>query len=273
MARSLSSHLVASILFRILLRPSSDQTSVASCSLRLGVLIVSVFIFESERKSESLNPGALPCRSLLLLGLNIDVFESIVIQQTLKITLHCHSHILIWSVEHCCVVFCLCTVPHSSFEVQRCVQHTLWSDVHEFLHCSQDVCSADVVVFHFNDKLANIMTETNTLLVEPTNSSTKDVCATRLCLALEQSHKHIRNVLHRSLLVHQSNAIELILASSISSVSSSAWRLVMPRVFAPIQARDQHQIFRKISIVVTPRILLALSRLIPNQARFLVLNL
>ena len=60
-----------------------------------------------------------------------------------------------WEVEsgvlpqHSCVVFCLNTVPHSSFEVRRFVQHTLWSDVNEFLHCSQEVCSADVVVFHF----------------------------------------------------------------------------------------------------------------------------
>ena len=42
---------------------SADSTSVASCSLRLGVLIVSVFIIESGRKFESLNPSVLPCRS------------------------------------------------------------------------------------------------------------------------------------------------------------------------------------------------------------------
>ena len=123
--------------------------------------------------------------------------------------------------------------------------------------------------FTSNDKLANIMTETSTLLVESTNSSINDVCASRLCLALEQSHEHILNVLHRSLPVPQSNAIALIPAPSISSVSSSAWGLVTP----PSQARDQHQIFRKISIVVILRILLALSRLILNQARFLVLHL
>ena len=123
--------------------------------------------------------------------------------------------------------------------------------------------------FTSNDKLANIITETSTLLVESTNSSINDVCASRLCLALEQSHEHILNVLHRSLPVPQSNAIALIPAPSISSVSSSAWGLVTP----PIQARDQHQIFKKISIVVILRILLALSRLIPIQARFLELNL
>ena len=87
---------------------------------------------------------------MCFLDLNIDVFESIVIQQTLKVTLHCHSHILVWIVEQCYVVLCLYTVPHSSFEVRRCVQHTLWSDVSEFLHRSQEICSADVVVFHFN---------------------------------------------------------------------------------------------------------------------------
>ena len=47
-------------------RLPSDQTGVASSSLRLGVLIVSVFIIEPERKFESLNQGVLPCRSLCL---------------------------------------------------------------------------------------------------------------------------------------------------------------------------------------------------------------
>ena len=54
---------------------------------------------------ESLNPSVLPCRSLSLLDLYFDVFESIVVQQTLKVALHCHSRILIWLVEQCCVVF------------------------------------------------------------------------------------------------------------------------------------------------------------------------
>ena len=127
--------------------------------------------------------------------------------------------------------------------------------------------------FTSNDKLANITIETSTLLVESTDSSIKDVCATRLCLALEQSRKRILDVIHRSLPVPQSNALALVPASSISSVSSSAWGLVMPRAFAPVRARDQHQIFSKISIVVIPRILLALSRLVPTQATFLVLSL
>ena len=106
------------------------------------------------------------------------------------------------------------------------------------------------------------MIETSTLLVESTDSSVKDVLTTRLCLELEQTHKHILNAIHQSLPVPQSNAIALIPASSISSVSSSARGLVMPRAFAPIRARDQHQIFKKMSIVVIPRIFLAHSRLV-----------
>ena len=35
--------------------------------------------------------------------------------------------------------------------------------------------------FTSNDKLADIVAETTTLLVESTDSSCKDVCATRLC--------------------------------------------------------------------------------------------
>ena len=44
---------------------------------------------------------------------------------------------------------CLDTAPHLSFDVRRCVPHTLGSDVKEFLNCFLEVCSADVVVFHF----------------------------------------------------------------------------------------------------------------------------
>ena len=51
------------------------------------------------------------------------------------------------------------------------------SDVNESLHCSLEVCSADVVVFQLPndfllfDKLIDIMIETSTLLVESTDSS------------------------------------------------------------------------------------------------------
>ena len=47
-------------------RLPSDQTGVASCSLSLGVLIVSVFIIGPERKFESLTSSVLPSRSLRL---------------------------------------------------------------------------------------------------------------------------------------------------------------------------------------------------------------
>ena len=122
-----------------------------------------------------------------------------------------------------------------------------------------------------------IITETSTLLVESANSSIKDVCATRLCytrrfnrLALEQSHEHILNVLHRSLSVPQSNAIALIPASSISSVISSAWSVHhLLQSGLAINTRSSVDIF----LDVHPRILLALSRSIPNRAKFLVLNL
>ena len=110
-------------------------------------------------------------------------------------------------------------------------------------------------------------------LWNPQTGLVQDVCATGLCLALEQSHKHILNVLHQSPPVPQSHVTSLILASSIFSVSSSAWGLVMPRAFARVRSRNHHQIFRQISIVDLTRILLVLSRLSPTQVRFLVLSL
>ena len=99
---------------------------------------------------------------------------------------------------------------------------------------------------------------------------------TRLCktrtisqLALEQSHKHILNVLHQSLPVPQSNAIALILASSISSVISSAWPV---SICTNPRSRSTPDLQWTISCLSFP-VLLAISRSIPNQARFLVLNL
>ena len=57
-------------------------------------------------KFESLNPGILHVVQCVFgFEKRTDVFESIVIQHTLKVTLHCHSHILIWIVEQCGVVF------------------------------------------------------------------------------------------------------------------------------------------------------------------------
>ena len=87
-----------------------------------------------------------------------------------------------------------------------------------------------------NDKLVDIVTETSTLLVEST-TSVQLVCA-KLVFSINMHWnnliKHILNVLHRSLPVPQLNAIVLIPASSISSVSSSAWWLVLPRTFTPL---------------------------------------
>ena len=54
----------------------------------------------------------------------------------LIVFLYCLCHTLIWIVEQCSRCVCFHTVPHSSFEVRRCVQHTLRSDVNEFLPCS-----------------------------------------------------------------------------------------------------------------------------------------
>ena len=107
--------------------------------------------------------------------------------------------------------------------------------------------------FNFNDfplfsKLTDIKFEPSTLLVETTDwSSAKLMCrarcfdgclASRQYLALGESHKHLLSV-PSSPLIPQSHATFLIPASSISSVRSTSW----PVPFAPIWARDQHQIF------------------------------
>ena len=151
------------------------------------------------------------------LDLNIGVFESIIVQQTLKVALHCHSRILLLDCRT------MLTAHNAAFVFRSSTLcSTLWSDVNEFLHCS------------LKSSILPMTNLSSTLLVESTNSSIKDICATllcrtrgficasRLCLALEQSHKHILNVLHHSFPVPQSNAIALMHASSISSVISSA---------------------------------------------------
>ena len=126
--------------------------------------------------------------------------------------------------------------------------------------------------FTSNDKLADILTETSTLLVESTDSSMEDVCATRPCLALEQSHKHSECTPSISSCSSvERNRIYSCFIDLLCELHSMG--PVLPRAFAPLQARDQHQIFSKISIVVIPRILLALSRFGPNQVRFLGLSL
>ena len=129
-------------------RLPSDQTSVASCSLRLGVLIVLVFIIEPERKFESLTPGVHPCLSLHLLKYEcrcVWIHRHPTNNQSLPALPCSHLDLDCRTMLRC---VCLYTVPHSSFGVRPCVQHTLWLDVNEFLHCSLEVCSTDIVVFH-----------------------------------------------------------------------------------------------------------------------------
>ena len=128
------------------------------------------------------------------------------------------------------------------------------------------------------------MIEPNTLIVESTDSSLKDVCATllcgtrgvicanRLCLALEQSHKHLLNVLHQSLPVPQSNAYSYFIDLLGDFLSMWDWLCHEPlhQSVLAINTRSSVDIF----LIVIPSIFLALSRrLVPNQAKFLVLSL
>ena len=86
--------------------------------------------------------------------------------------LHCRFHTLIWVVELYCVVDASCTMPHSFFEVRRCVvRHTLKSDVNEFLPCSWKYVLLMSWCFNFDDfplidKLTDIKIEPSTWLVE-----------------------------------------------------------------------------------------------------------
>ena len=89
-----------------------------------------------------------------------------------------------------------------------------------------------------NDKLADIVTETSTLLVESTNSFVKTsvqlVCANLVYsvnLHWNNLTKHILNVLHRSLPVPQLNAIVLLFLLHQSPLYMV---LVLPRTFTPL---------------------------------------
>ena len=115
------------------------------------------------------------------------------------------------------------------------------------------------------DKLTDIMVETSTLLVESTDSS---------CARHRQTHFiNLFWMYSINLFLFRSRAQPpLFLHDRCPLVSPSAWGLVMPRAFARVRGRSQHQIFRQLSIVDLPRILLVLSRLVPTQARFLVLS-
>ena len=235
-------HLVASILFRIKLRLPSNQTSVASCSLRLAVLVVLVFIIESGRTFESLNPGVLPCRHPTntqshpaLSFSHLDLYcrmmpRSVCFFESFLTLDRCGSHNqAAQCVKHLEFHTCSCQVDCVSDNILR------KSDVNEFLHCSLDALLMSQC-FNFSDKLDR--TETSTLLVESTDSSLYIGTISQTLSDCTQS-----------LPVPQSHATTLIPASSISSVSSSAWGLVMPRAFARVWARSQHQIFKQISIV------------------------
>ena len=90
---------------RVNLTENIQDGVVSVLVLSLVVFLVLVFIIESRRKFESSNSGAPPCRLLRLLGLSIDVFEFIVLQQNVKIILYCHSYSLIWIVRQYGAVF------------------------------------------------------------------------------------------------------------------------------------------------------------------------
>ena len=128
-----------------LLRQShSESNSVFLVPCNLGLIrrhkIVQVWIFDSRCSSGSFTAS---------LDLNIDVFESFIIHQTLKITLHCRSHILIWTVEQCCVVFAS-TQCRSRFSKFGVVFNRLSGQMQlSFSFCFLEVCWADVEVFHF----------------------------------------------------------------------------------------------------------------------------
>ena len=128
-----------------------------------------------------------------------------------------------------------------------------------FWHCTCNLpnCFHMIFLFRlFTKRIQNRFHQQNlndfTLLTNsPTSRLRQAPCLlnpqTHLCIALEQSYKHFLNVLNRSLPVPQSYA-ELIPASSMTSVSSSAKGLVMPRAFTRVRARNQHQIFKQTSI-------------------------
>ena len=104
-------------------------------------VVTRVFTFES------LNPGVLPYRSLRLwIWISVCSNHCSTNTQSRPALPFSHPDLDCRTMLRC---VCLDTVPHSSFEVQHCVRHTVGSDATEFPHCSQEVCSADVVVLHF----------------------------------------------------------------------------------------------------------------------------
>ena len=112
------------------------------------------------------------------LDLNIDLFEIIVLQQIFKIAVHCHSHILIWIVKQCCVVFVYtqCRSRNSKFDV-------VFGTRSAQMQMSFSIVPGSMFQlqrFHFVlTNFPDIKIEPIILLVESTDSS----CAKCLCIS------------------------------------------------------------------------------------------
>ena len=187
--------------------------------------------------------------------------------------LHCRYHTLIWVVELYCVVVASYTMPQSFFEVRRCVvRHTLTSDVNEFLPCSWKYVLLMSWCFNFDDfplfdKLTDIKIEPSTLLVESrdwfsakqpcissvsrigTISKTPSECAPSIpsgfAVTRSLPYSCFIDLLCELLMMTSPHLHESGLAiNTVSSVN--------------------------ICLVLIPRILLALSLLVPIRPRFLV---
>ena len=265
-------HLVTSILFRIKLRLPSPCLIKPMLRLAVSVLVYSLSRSSSLDQNVSLN---------LCLQVFSRLFHCVFGFEYRCVWIHHHPTItqslpalpfsyLDLDCRTMLLCVCLYTVSHSSFAVRRCVQHTLWSDVNEFLHYSLEVCSTDIAVFHFKWQTCRHHDWYKYLTwLESTDSSLKDVCASRLCKTRRFLHaRHRLNNLINSFRMYSINLFlfrsrtqsHLFLLHRSPLGAPQHGGLVMSRAFAPIQARDQHQIFRKIFIVVIPRILLALSQ-------------
>ena len=96
---------------------------------------------------------------------------------------------------------------------------------------------------------------------------------TRLCLALEQSHKRFLLVLNQSLRVSQSHATELIPASSISSGELLSGETGCATSLYMSQGSQNTSSSSNYPSMTLPRILLVLSRFVHIPAKLLVLSL
>ena len=140
------------------------------------------------------------------------------------------------------------------------------SDVNESLHCSLEACSAGVVGFQFQWPPSIWQTHRH-------HDWDKHLaCWIHRLVCARHRQTHLMNIFWmysiNLVLFRCHTRPPLILLHRSPLVNSSAWGLVMPRPFARVGARIQHQILKQISIVDLPRILLVLSRLWPTQVRF-----